>query len=129
MPAVTPRIRTYSPRVSGQAKRSPSTTLTRSFTRGIRKNKVCKEFWLDPKLLQTVKEELGVATAREGVEMALDLIVFRKELVKGVHHFPKVQDLRQQTVPYREGRGVAQALGHGDKALSHFPCRLQVAPK
>ena len=31
-----------------------------------------------------VKEELGVSTEREAVEIALDLIVFRKELVEGV---------------------------------------------
>jgi len=30
-----------------------------------------------------VKEELGVSTEREAVEIALDLIVFRKELYKG----------------------------------------------
>jgi hypothetical protein len=30
-----------------------------------------------------VKEELGVATEREAVEMALDLVVFRKELTEG----------------------------------------------
>jgi hypothetical protein len=83
MPASPPRSHNRSPRVSNQAKRSPSNTLSRTFTRGIRKNKVRKEFWLDPKLLQTVKEELGVATEREAVEMALDLIVFRKELVEG----------------------------------------------
>lgn len=85
MPTSTPRTRTRSPRVSDHAKRSPRTSLSRTFTRGVRKNKVRKEFWLDPKLLQTVKEELGVATEREAVEMALDLIVFRKELVKGTH--------------------------------------------
>jgi hypothetical protein len=49
----------------------------------VRQGKVRKEFWLDPKLLRTVKEELGVATEREAVEMALDLIVFRKELTEG----------------------------------------------
>jgi len=83
MPASTPRTHTRSPRVSDHAKRSSNTMLTRTFTRGIRKNKVRKEFWLDPKLLQTVKEELGVATEREAVEMALDLVVFRKELAEG----------------------------------------------
>jgi Arc/MetJ family transcription regulator len=64
-------------------KRLENSTLARTFTRGSRKNKVRKEFWLDPKLLQTVKEELGVATEREAVEMALDLVVFRKELAEG----------------------------------------------
>jgi hypothetical protein len=53
------------------------------FTRGTRKGKVRKEFWIDPKLLKTVKEELGAVTEREAVEMALDLVMFRKELAKG----------------------------------------------
>ena len=34
-------------------------------------------------LLHIVKEELGAATEREAVEMALDLVVFRKELAAG----------------------------------------------
>ena len=82
MPPSTPHSRRLSRRPS-QAKRSENSTLARTFTRGIRKNKVRKEFWLDPKLLQSVKEELGVATEREAVEMALDLVVFRKELAEG----------------------------------------------
>jgi hypothetical protein len=65
--------------VKGKEKPSPS----RTFTRGMRKDKVRKEFWLDPTLLQMVKEELGVATEREAVEMALDMVVFRKELAEG----------------------------------------------
>ena len=83
MPTSTPHSPRRSPQRPGQAKRSDSNTLARTLTRGIRKNKVRKEFWLDPKLLQTVKEELGVATEREAVEMALDLVVFRKELAEG----------------------------------------------
>ncbi len=83
MPPSTPHSRRSSRRPD-QAKRSESGTPARTFTRGIRKNKVRKEFWLDPKLLQSVKEELGVATEREAVEMALDLVVFRKELAEGV---------------------------------------------
>lgn len=82
MSTSTPHSR-RSPRRPNQAKRSQSSRLARTFTRGSRKNKVRKEFWLDPKLLQTVKEELGVATEREAVEMALDLVVFRKELAEG----------------------------------------------
>ena len=84
MPTSTPHSRRHSSRRPDQVNRSESSTLTRTFTRGIRKNKVRKEFWLDPKLLQSVKEELGVATEREAVEMALDLVVFRKELAEGV---------------------------------------------
>jgi hypothetical protein len=84
MPVSPPRSRGRSSHVSAPAKRSERGTVSRIFTRGVRKNKVRKEFWLDPKLLQAVKEELGVATEREAVEMALDLVVFRKELAEGV---------------------------------------------
>lgn len=83
MSTSTPHSRRRSSRASDQVKRLENSTLARTFTRGSRKNKVRKEFWLDPKLLQTVKEELGVATEREAVEMALDLVVFRKELAEG----------------------------------------------
>ena len=72
-----------SPRASSRGKRSVSSSSPRTFTRGARKGKVRKEFWLDPTLLHTVKEELGVTTEREAVEMALDLVVFRKELAAG----------------------------------------------
>jgi hypothetical protein len=48
-----------------------------------RKGKVRKEFWLDPKLLRTARELLGATTEREAVEMALDLVAFRQELVRG----------------------------------------------
>ncbi len=48
-----------------------------------RKGKVRKEFWLDPKLLRTARELLGATTEREAVEMALDLVAFREELVRG----------------------------------------------
>jgi len=72
-------------------KRSEGTRLSRTFTRGVRKGKVRKEFWLDPQLLRTVKEELGVATEREAVEMALDLVVFRKELTEGVRRLVGVR--------------------------------------
>ena len=83
MPISTPRPRGRSSHVSAPAKRLERGSVSRTFTRGVRKNKVRKEFWLDPKLLRTVKEELGVATEREAVEMALDLVVFRKELAEG----------------------------------------------
>jgi Arc/MetJ family transcription regulator len=91
MPVSPPRSRSRSSRLSGYAKRSESNTLSRTFTRGSRKNKVRKEFWLDPKLLQTAKEELGVATEREAVEMALDLVIFRKELAEGVRRLVGVR--------------------------------------
>jgi hypothetical protein len=48
-----------------------------------RKGKVRKEFWLSPKLLREAQEYLGTTTERETVEMALDLVAFRQELVAG----------------------------------------------
>jgi hypothetical protein len=74
---------TRSSRALSRGKRSVSSSSPRIFTRGARKGKVRKEFWLDPALLHIVKEELGAATEREAVEMALDLVVFRKELTEG----------------------------------------------
>jgi hypothetical protein len=48
-----------------------------------REGKVRKEFWLDPALLREAQEFLGASTEREAVEMALDLVAFRKELGQG----------------------------------------------
>jgi hypothetical protein len=74
---------TRASRSSKLAKDLEKSSRSRLFRRGNRKGKVRKEFWLDPKLLRTVKEELGAATEREAIEMALDLVVFRKELTEG----------------------------------------------
>lgn len=78
-------------RKTQQENRTERSPAVRTFTRGIRQGKVRKEFWLDPQLLRTVKEELGVATEREAVEMALDLIVFRKELAQGVRRLAGIR--------------------------------------
>jgi hypothetical protein len=51
--------------------------------RASRIGKVRKAFWLDPKLLDEARTALGAATEREAVEMALDLVGFRKELARG----------------------------------------------
>jgi hypothetical protein len=48
-----------------------------------REGKVRKEFWLDPALLREAQEFLGAANERETVEMALDLVAFRKDLTQG----------------------------------------------
>jgi hypothetical protein len=45
--------------------------------------KVRKEFWLDPQLLSEAQAVLGAATERETVELALDLVAFRGELLAG----------------------------------------------
>jgi len=44
---------------------------------------VRKAFWLDPRLLAEARASLGASSEREAVEMALDLVAFRKELVQG----------------------------------------------
>jgi len=43
---------------------------------------VRKAFWLDPRLLDEARVSLGASSEREAVEMALDLVSFRKELVR-----------------------------------------------
>jgi hypothetical protein len=47
------------------------------------KGRVRKELWLNPKLLREAQEYLGTATERETVELALDLVAFRRELAAG----------------------------------------------
>lgn len=42
--------------------------------------KVRKEFWLDPEALAEAQEFLGTATERETVEVALELVSFRRDL-------------------------------------------------
>ncbi len=51
--------------------------------RPARKGKVRKQFWLDPKTLRRAQTILGTATERETVEVALDMIAFRRELLDG----------------------------------------------
>jgi hypothetical protein len=42
--------------------------------------KVRKEFWLDPVALAEAQAFLGTATERETVEVALELVAFRRDL-------------------------------------------------
>lgn len=51
--------------------------------RPTRKGKVRKEFWLDPKTLRRAQVLLGAETERDTVELALDLVAFRQELLSG----------------------------------------------
>lgn len=51
--------------------------------RATRVGKVRKAFWLDPRLLDEARATLGASTEREAVEIALDLVGFRKQLVRG----------------------------------------------
>jgi Arc/MetJ family transcription regulator len=58
--------------------------------RASREGKVRKEFWLDPDLLREAQDYLGAATEREAVEMALDLVAFRRELGEGARALRKL---------------------------------------
>lgn len=51
---------------------------------GSRRGKVRKEFWLDPKALRRAQKLLGAETERETVEIALDLVTFRHEVMEGL---------------------------------------------
>ena len=51
--------------------------------RSTREGKVRKEFWLDLETLRRAQKILGTATERETVEVALDMIAFRRELLDG----------------------------------------------
>ena len=63
--------------------RMPATVKEASERRPSREGKVRKEFWLDPKTLRRAQAILGTATERETVEVALDMIAFRRELLDG----------------------------------------------
>ena len=63
--------------------RMPPSVKSSSEPRPTRKGKVRKEFWLDPKTLHRAQVILGTATERETVEVALDMIAFRRELLEG----------------------------------------------
>ncbi len=60
-------------------------------TGSLREGKVRKEFWLNPSLLRRAQRELGAATEREAVEMALTLVSFRRELRNGVRALRKLK--------------------------------------
>ena len=61
----------------------PSASATRTRRRSSRTGKVRKEFWLDPRTLRRAQALLGTATERDTVELALDLVTFREELISG----------------------------------------------
>ncbi len=60
-----------------------------------RKGKVRKEFWLDPKALRRAQALLGTETERDTVELALDLVAFRQELLTGVSALPGLKLARR----------------------------------
>ena len=55
-----------------------------------REGKVRKEFWLNAEALSAAQKYLGAKTERETVEMALDLVAFRKELETGARTLRKL---------------------------------------
>jgi hypothetical protein len=59
--------------------------------RAVPEGKVRKEFWLDPETLAEAQTFLGTASERETVEVALDLVVFRRELVVGARALRRIQ--------------------------------------
>lgn len=67
----------------GNSSTRPRARATISRARATRAGKVRKAFWLDPQLLREAAVSLGASSEREAVEMALDLVSFRKELVRG----------------------------------------------
>ncbi len=70
-------------RHSSTRARTPRTRMTIAGARATRTGKVRKAFWLDPRLLDEARASLGASSEREAVEMALDLVGFRKELARG----------------------------------------------
>ncbi len=74
-----------STRIKRRATRSriARTSAPKSATRATRIGKVRKAFWLDPRLLDEARASLGASTEREAVEMALDLVGFRRDLIRG----------------------------------------------
>jgi hypothetical protein len=70
-------------RAKSSNRRSNRDRVTTSGRRGSRAGKVRKAFWLDPRLLDEARASLGASSEREAVEMALDLVSFRRELVRG----------------------------------------------
>jgi Arc/MetJ family transcription regulator len=65
--------------ISRKAPRRPKRTGRTAAGEG----KVRKEFWLDPAVLAEAQEFLGTATERETVEVALELVTFRRDLATG----------------------------------------------
>jgi hypothetical protein len=68
---------------SRKARARPARRASSTGAKTSRAGKVRKEFWLDPGLLREAQDYLGASTEREAVEMALDLVAFRKELSSG----------------------------------------------
>lgn len=64
-------------------RKSPRSKAKSSGRRAVTEGKVRKEFWLDPKALAEAQAFLGTQSERETVEVALDLVAFRRDLRAG----------------------------------------------
>lgn len=63
--------------------RKTRTSRKQSGRSAVGEGKVRKEFWLDPDALAAAQALLGTATERETVEVALELVTFRRDLAAG----------------------------------------------
>jgi hypothetical protein len=78
------------PKKTGRIRLNPPGATIKPSVSPSREGKVRKEFCLNPELLREAQEYLGAANEREAVEMALDLIAFRRELAKGARTLRKL---------------------------------------
>ncbi len=69
----------------------PKSSSRTRYTKGTRQGKVRKEFWLNPKLLRLAKEELGASTEQEAIDLALDLVTFRREVLRGIKSLAEIR--------------------------------------
>ena len=65
------------------ASRKPPRSRKRPGRTAASEGKVRKEFWLDPDALAEAQAFLGTTTERETVEIALELVAFRRDLAAG----------------------------------------------
>jgi Arc/MetJ family transcription regulator len=66
--------------MAASSSRKATRARKRSGRTAIDEGKVRKEFWLDPDALADAQAFLGTATERETVEVALELVAFRRDL-------------------------------------------------
>src|SRR5439155_24041686 len=76
-------VPTYTEVIMATARKPARSKRKLAGRRAVTEGKVRKEFWLDPTALAEAQAFLGAATERETVEVALDLVTFRRELIAG----------------------------------------------
>ncbi len=65
------------------SRKAPAKKVKAIGRRSATEGKVRKEFWLNPAALADAQAFLGTETERETVEMALELVAFRRDLAQG----------------------------------------------